>query len=700
MSYPTTVPTLFTPKSNYRALDPAVPATQGWTSVEAEQVRLFLLALDSGFRNGDWQAFKDMTSAIPELAASNQMKIANIGNRLRTSLNGQAWEALSRDTYEKDASYFGIKGDGTDETAQWQDALDFFSYTGIAKTGRLILPPMGTSLLTNEVVYNGTAGVGLVIDCPSDGNYGQTGFKLKLATGSGSGKTMMRWIGANCCRMRGVSFDGNKLAKVLLWIDNLIPPSTMNASSRNLIEWCSFYGHSGTDGECIAVGNEALPNTQTSEVHAYNNIFKGGAGWVDGDGHPQALGYGFRAHTSANCKNFFLYNNEFGQHAVHASMGSSGNAVIRGGGMGWTSKVCIEGGELLHVSDLDHEGDTPDGVFGGRNAGAFINGGMPSTNASYLCVVESCTVVGPLQLAHESANFNVADTVIQWPGNLFMAGCSFRNQRWSAGVLAQAPARIVSGAAYSPFTPNETGEAGGVTSLGNWYEYADQYAPIYDTSGNPICGGNFFSTVTEHAVVSLNDQGGTGGTGSRNLRPSFGAGIESGRHRVRSFGDPWGATNLLTGIPSTAHHQKKLTYTTFLNPSGVSKYKELVNFNPGQRLLAARVKVTAAFTGVSGPVTLRIGFHNGDPGDVAAPAVDDVLLPIDITTTGVKGTKDSEQGFGLAFCNQMAGGYYPALADVNNGWKLYATVVSEDDNNLTLTGGSLIVLLDTNNDDC
>lgn len=686
MTYPTTVPGLYAAKSNFKALDAAIPSTKGWTETEANQVRDFLLALDTGIRNGDWTALRSMTAAVPELASSGQARFAYLDNRLKWSREGQPWETVGPHVHEKRWDYFGIKANGSaDDTQAWQDALGYFSDhsgAGNAQMGKLVLPPTGVSVVEDTLLYTGSSGRSLILESPTVGGFGQSGFRLKWASTAGTGKALLRVRGGNNCLVRGIGFDGTSLSKFLLHIDNLFEESeTFLSSSNTLVERCSFYNHGGAGCAGLAIGNSAMPNTQTSEVKVVDSIFNGRntAGDVEG--------YGVAVQTSANCKNFIIQNCHFNNHRVHASMGSSGYALIDGGTMSRAKQACVIGGELLHIRSVDYEG-TNDGSY----PAPFVDGGSPSQNPSYTCVLQSNTAVAPLQDADGEAGLNLADVMVRWPGPLVLMGNTFRNIR-----SGSHESRIQCGALYDVVGSN-LGAAGSVTSMGNWYEHSTGEAPFYDSSGNDIAGG-WFASITEQAILSIGDLGGPAGSGVRSLRATIGQPLESKRHRVRDWGDTSGATNLRSGAPAQAAHQKRLTYAAFSDGAS-SKYRLLVTLNPGQRLMAAHVKVATAFAGVSGPLRFHMGFYDGDPGAGPALGANDCILPCDVKTLATYGRRPEHLGVGLHPAFLAPGGYYPDAVDSNNGWPLWVTLVSVDGHPLnTLSAGLLLIHLVTENDD-
>lgn len=640
--------------------------------------------LGAGLTQAPWLG---LLGGTPDLSATGKARLAYVDGRLKLSREGLPWETVGPHVHEKRWDYFGIKADGSDDTNAWQAALDYFSDLGSGgQMGKLVLPPTGTSLISDTLLYTGNVGRSLIIEAPTVGGYGQSGFRLKWSGSAGTGKALLRMRGGNNCLVRGIGFDGTSLAKYLLHIDNLheeSDPDALLSSSNTQVERCSFYDHGGVDCAGIAIGNTLLPNTQTSEVLVQDCIFNGRNAAGDCEG------YGIAVMTAANCKNFIARHCHFNNHRIHAHLGSSGYALIDGGTMSRAQQVCIGGGELLHVRSVDYEG-TNDGSF----PAPFVDGGVPTQNPGYTCVLVSNTAVAPLQDEDGEAGFNLDDVMVRWPGPLIMLGNSFRNIR-----SGSHESRIQCGALYDIAASN-IGGAGSVTSFGNWYENSSQDAPIYDSSGNLLTGG-FYGSITEQAILSIGDLGGPSGSGVRSLRACIGQPLENKRHRVRGWGDPWGATNLRSGAPVEAMHQKRLTFTTF-STGAAGQYKGLVHLNPGQRLKGCRIKVTTAFAGVAGGLTCQVGFNpSGDPGSLAAAlGLNDILLPFSITATGTFGDQAAHCGVGIHPDFIQPGGYYPAAVDPSNGWELWIVVSSMAGNLLnTLSAGQMLVSLITENDD-
>jgi len=650
---------------------------------ELNKINQYLTDLKVAVSAGDWHGIKSLL-ALPAVAPAGQSRMASYLNRLWHSQDGQAWQALGRHANDRDHTYFGIKANGTDDTAGWQAAMNWLgdqSGAGNAKPGRLTLPPTGISLVTDTITYTGSVGYAFLLEALGGPSYGQTGFQLKWAPGSGTGKPLLRIRGANGCLVKRINLNGSSLSKYLLHIDNKFEEGgtgAFRASSNVLIDECTFYDHGGVGCACIAVGNDAVDvaNTQTSEVVVRNSVIRGRN--LSGD----CTGYGFTALTAGNCKNFMLENCHFGANGVHAQLGGSGYAVVKGGTMGLASVACIQAGAAnLRVECVDYEGD-PSGPYQAH----FIDGGLGSQPTA-VCTVLGCEAVAPLPAGRDGV---LDDVMIRWPGPLLLLGNTFINNRGDG----THPAKVVAGAGFGVHPLG--GNFGTVTSIGNFYQGSDQDVPVYDGSANLISGGGGYPTYTEHSVFSLNDLGGTIGAGLRSLRNVVGAPLETKTARMRAWGDSWGATVYKDGATSGGKHQKLLTHTTFTNSGVTEMWKQFANLNPRQRLKGVRAQVTQAFTGVAGSVVVRLGYWPIDP---LPQFLGDVLKPFSITALGTFGDKPEHLGAGLAPEFIQPGGYYPAGADPNTGWTLFVSCVSEAGNPLTFSAGKLLITLFTEGDD-
>jgi hypothetical protein len=422
--------------------------------------------------------------------------------------------SLYDSAYEKTWKYFGILADGTDETSKLQDAADYFS----TRPGRLILPPKGIIGIGSEVTFSLDAGRSIVLEAMTNGaNYALGALKLRWL-GAGAGN-MLRFVGANACIVRGISFDGNSKATNLLALDNRDDENvdTMSeASSFNLVEGCSFYDHGGDDCAGLRIGGAT--NTQVSEVYVERCIFKGRNNAADNKG------YGIRVTTGANCKNFFVSGSQFGGHYVHAALGSSGNAVVEKSGFGWVTGACVTGGELVTLKDIDHEGDNS-----GTVKGLLYDGGAPAGGqVGNSLVLMNVTAVTPLPASGFTyplggGTTQNADVLLRAGGRVVLLGTSSRTLR-AGGTFP----KLVVGATVA------SGNGGSVVSLGNYYENAGETIPAYDSSGNSLTSG-FYAPTIDTEIVSLGDRGGDGSS-LVFMKPFFGQKIPNKFFDVQDYG--------------------------------------------------------------------------------------------------------------------------------------------------------------------
>jgi hypothetical protein len=690
-NYPYVAPTLYDAKSNWKPLDPAIPATQGWTETEANQVRTLLNLLYIAATQGDFIALRDMSSLLPELSAAAGSRLMNSAGRLYVSQNAQAYEAIGRHANDKHASYFGIKGDGTDETTKWNNALAYFSDTGSgARPGRLILDPTGTSVISDTLQYRGDVSRPLSIYCPTPGNQGQTGFRLQWDSGAGTGKAVLRLLGANCCQVKNLCIDGAFLAKYLIHIDNRTGTAAFYPSSTNLIENCSLFAHGGDGCVAVAVGNDNadVANTQTSEVIVRACLFF--VRQPNNDAGHGPAGHGFKALTSGNCKNFWLYDNAFAFSQVHADLGGSGNAIISGGGMSVATKACVIGGGNTVLEKLDYEGQNGFAapLYGGQGGGG---------NPGYQLTIRNCEAVAPLQLA--GGDYDQDDIMVRSFGKVLLEGNTFINQRTDT-----AESRVVVAGDYDPI-PHNSGSGCTVHSRSNWYRASNLYAPIYDSSGNKLTGSNFYPTVTGHTVISENDTGGREGVDIHNLRNTRGQPIEFAKLRTRDEGDGYLTTPVAGGAVNLATHTKRVAYGALLNSSAPGWRSYLWTMNQYQRIRAARIRVDTPFTGVSGGLLVQLGIvPPGGASDLAGLlSVQQLVLAGDATAAAgtVYGAKEIEKGLGLHPSFLPGEGYYPDPPYLNSDgtYTVCLVLTSVTGANLTLTAGQLTVMLDTGSDE-
>jgi hypothetical protein len=697
---------LYNTKSNFEALAEGVLETQGWTDTEANQIRTLFSLLNIAFTRADSFAFRDASSLGLNLAPAGGSMLASYLGRLYVSQNNRAYEALGRSANAKHASYFGIKGLTTDETAAWQDALDYFSQpsgmNGAGKPGKLILDETGTSIISDELVYRGDVSNAFLIEA-EPGGFGLTGFRLQWDPDAGSTKAVLRFLGANRSRVKGLTIDGNLTAKYLLHIDNRYAANSFYPSSGVTVEDCVLYSHGGAGCATIAVGNDNadVVNTQTSEVVISGGLSFGrsppktreqlAAGQVDTTGPD---GYGFKALTSGNCKNFWIYDHQFGFNGIHADLGGSGNAVISGGGFSVCKTACVVGGGTTVVENIDYEGQR-----GTRYAAPLIGGQGGGANPGYSLVVRDLESVSPLQLA--GGDYSQDDVMIACNGKLTIERCKFINQREDgSGNLVNAESRVVVAGDYDPI-PHNSGSGCGVESRNNWYRGSNTYAPIYDGSGNHLAKAYFFSSLIAHTFISENDTGGIEGASIHNLRNVRGQPIEFARLRPRDFGDGYLTTPLAGGAQNTAAQVIRVAYGALQN-NGTSAWRSIVaTGNPGLRIRAARITVDVPFAGVSGGLQLGLGIFR--PGGLDAQfliSCQQLVNLCDAKTAGTYGALFAEKGIALRPELMPSEGYYPDTAFLNGDgtYSVALVLISTAGNNLTLSAGQATVTLDTGSD--
>jgi len=397
---------------------------------------------------------------------------------------------------ERDWTYFGIKTDGTDTTAQLQDALDYFGcragYGIGSKTGHLTLPPVGVCGFSSELTYFGDVSHSLVIDCGTAGRVdGQTGCLLKWLGGPGA--VGVRMVGANGCIVRNIGLDGANALDFPVAIDNARENGgtfVWGPSANNLLENISVFRHAGVGCACIRIGG--VGGTQVSEVHVDLCCLKGRTGTT-------IAGAGVKVTQAGNCKNIRVTRTEFGNHTEHVAFGGSGSGVVRDCGFGWTNGACVTGGGQVTIQDCQYEGDTGDSV-----RGLLYDGGPPSDGAcgnSLVCIHVKATAPFPgMGTPYPYAGGVTAnsDIVIRSPGRTVLECCEFA----SLSAASTFP-KVCVGATHA------AGNGGSLVSLGNRYVNAPGPCPIYDSSGNCLTSGWYAATI-QASIASLGDMGSAG----------------------------------------------------------------------------------------------------------------------------------------------------------------------------------------------
>lgn len=158
-------------------------------------------------------------------------------------------------------------GNGTDDTAAIQAALNVFSTNGTGGTNstlpNAIFFPPGVYNISSTLPFHGQIGFALRLMGSICGD-GICGVRL-LWTGAAGG-TLARFAGLNQCFFDHIGFDGNggggNGARLALWVDS--DQSTGGAGTANVtFQHCMFTGANGAGSTLVQIGCRTRSHTRT-----------------------------------------------------------------------------------------------------------------------------------------------------------------------------------------------------------------------------------------------------------------------------------------------------------------------------------------------------------------------------------------------------------------------------------------------------
>lgn len=269
--------------------------------------------------------------------------------------------------------------------------------------------------------------------------------------------------------------------------------------------------------------------------------------------------------------------------------------------------------------------------------------------------------------------------VIKFFGNLTLINNVFFNGAVTGPTVGISP-RIRSDNLYYDGAPPNSLVAGGVHSVGNYFQLGSPFIPVfYDGSNNPFTYVNNPGVVKKWAVQQINDYGDAGRYpsvfGQLNVMTAA-ASVESQ--------DP-GITYASLGLVSSACQSAIIPYSAF-SIANTLKILNVFAIPPRTKIVSVIADVTAPFTGSAGTINLYVGDN--------ATLINQLITPFDAKSGPVtKGLIDADLGPGLAKATATAtDGYCPAWG---GGISLTVTLNSGSGNLNTLTHGSVTIYVVT-----
>lgn len=357
-----------------------------------------------------------------------------------------------------------------------------------------------------------------------------------------------------------------------------------------------------------------------------------------------------------------------------------GHSYVRNGGNGYqctqTGTSAGSGGPSgtgLSITDGGAKWE-----YIGADGSRFLTGGAASVDSSVTLL--GCTWDGRAP---------TDSTVLSVSCQLSMIGNRFSNSRTGSTIpwIRINGATVVTGNNFGRTSVGGGSVCASVFSTNNFFDNCTGFAPIFDGSNllqASIAPSAGYALIVPHEIYSFGDVG--GGPGSQNkLRryegypPSYATLVVAQNIitgvTVQELGQPGGAWARVT-IDRTAWKTNGLT-------------QSLQIFKPAARfkLKSVYASVVTAVTGVTGPLTLKIGITNGG---------DELLVSTDVGTIKQIGTDTSHLGSLLTGSTNAQGG---VVIDWTNESAIYATLTSASGNlgNGTvtnLTTGSIDLILE------
>lgn len=407
---------------------------------------------------------------------------------------GTRWRfALPRDEVRDIREYLGSSqnrrlelGQSVNATGAMQDLFDEISAVpGVSSAldAKIYHPLVSSGLLQIEETCGYIGGVGQGLSW-----YGTHALQRGGSAGSGftwvgaEGGTMFDLRAINGSRIHGLVFDGGGKAKHLVrareWTDSGAPDpaATQIASTGLFVEFCRFANPTYLDGDSVlfAAGSADPGNLQASE---YNFLFND---W-QGCNETGIQGWGFKALTNGNTKNFFfLYNNmSYFYRGIEAGSGDLTCVVVNGSnfGLNGRSNAALIYGYGNQLTAL-----------GGR----FENSG-PGYASRY--IISGGTALGTVL---EAKGFYCAGTtepddyiIVVGGGPADIKGSFEGNSRVGSNCLK-----------ISSANPKAVGGYGGLTIKSSTFGYNTTpltATPAYDGSGNLLSDGDYARSV-RHAT--------------------------------------------------------------------------------------------------------------------------------------------------------------------------------------------------------
>jgi hypothetical protein len=533
-----------------------------------------------------------------------------------------------------DVRGFGAVGDGTaDDTSAVQAAFGALSADspGLNAVTGSIYFPRGVYRITQTLTYTGHVGNGLVLmgdtGLPRGGHDGSV-LKWEGATGG----TMMDLRAINGSRIQDLVFNGGRKAKYLVRAREYKDDATYMVSSGLYVYRCFFMEpENANDSILFAAGTDNWPVTlQASEYRFFQCYFQG----VDlGAGTQQ--GWGFKALSAGNTKNFAFHNCVFSQLYRGVECGSGYCLVVEcnGSNIGYNRA----GAALFHLGGND--------VL--IQGGGFENGG--SGYAALFCHVGQATCL-TMNGCYIAATAPSDDYIVHVAGPASIRDCDFEgNSRPGSNVLKIQASATESAAPW-----------GGVEIVNCKFRYnktAVDGVPVYDGSNNFIGGAikgrsdtDYSKNVGHKLRVFGNVQGLRDSNVNEPLPDLYGDFVGSMRDQVLNNDIPSGCrvTKNVNGF-----YVITVPHTVFAAaPGGVVM---ICGVPEKSKIVSGIADTTTAFagSGLTGTIELQVGVDNGTAYDE-----DSLLLAHDVKTTTRKGTADADLGINLARHSAVCGGYF------------------------------------------